>query len=159
MLRWVHYLGLPGILLGLPLTVTAQTNSPPPAADLFVLAAPHLRSEPVDPPKSQPPPRRIISGETSPTSVAPAAPNRLPGPFSASTGRADTDFYLRHQDFGLIPPLKPSRDPLARSFDSIFRPEEFRIGQRATFSCTIATAIKRKNPLCLLNPLFLNLSW
>jgi hypothetical protein len=68
-------------------------------------------------------------------------------------------YYLKQQDFGFIQPAHASDNPLSRAFDSVFRPEEFRVGRTATVSCSILTAIKRKNPFCLLNPIFLNVSW
>jgi len=44
------------------------------------------------------------------------------------------------------------------AIDSIFRPEVYH-GRKVYVSCSVLTAIKRKNPLCLLNPLFLHVSW
>ena len=38
--------------------------------------------------------------------------------------------------------------------------KEIHLGKgKAVAGCTLYTAIKRKNPLCLLNPLFLFVSW
>jgi hypothetical protein len=48
--------------------------------------------------------------------------------------------------------------PWERGIQTIFEPETFRVG-KTSVSCSLATAIKRKNPLCLLSPLFLNVSW
>jgi hypothetical protein len=46
-----------------------------------------------------------------------------------------------------------------RSFiEDIFEPEGVEVG-KTRFSCSILTAIRRKNPLCLINPIFLQLSW
>jgi hypothetical protein len=55
------------------------------------------------------------------------------------------------------------RDPeslslLRHPVDAIFEPESLRLG-KVTFSCSIVTAIKRRDPLCLLNPAFLGFSW
>jgi len=47
---------------------------------------------------------------------------------------------------------------LKHPVDAIFEPEVLRLG-KAGFSCSIVTAIKRCNPLCLLNPEFLRFSW
>jgi len=55
-------------------------------------------------------------------------------------------------------PEPPSENRLVRLAESTFRPEVFKIG-KTSMSCSIVTAIKRKNPLCLLNPVVLNLSW
>ena len=155
----MHYVGFAGMIAGFPLTSVAQTNSPQPGPDLFVLTAPHLRAESVEASNTDVHPRRIDSRSLSSTSGATDVQSRLPSPFAASTGRVDTDFYLRRQDFGLILPKPMSHDPLTRGLDIVFRPEEFHFGRTATFSCSIATALKRKNPLCLLNPMFLNVSW
>ena len=55
------------------------------------------------------------------------------------------------------------RDPealglLRHPVDAIFEPESLRLG-KVKFSCSIVTAIKRRDPLCLLNPAFLGFSW
>ena len=42
--------------------------------------------------------------------------------------------------------------------ERLFRPEVIRIGKMKV-SISLITAIKRKNPLCLLNPVFLNIDW
>jgi len=36
------------------------------------------------------------------------------------------------------------------------QPIQFR---KVSVSCSIITAIKRKNPLCLINPIFLDVRW
>ena len=59
--------------------------------------------------------------------------------------------------------LLTQRDPealnlLKHPVDAIFEPEAVRLG-KVGFSCSILTAIKRRNPLCLLNPEFLRFSW
>jgi hypothetical protein len=155
----VYYCALAGIIVGSTLTSAAQTNAPPRALQWLVVAAPHLRTESAQPAKSdiRPPPARPDSIATG--TGPPDPPGPPPGKFAASTSREDSDYYLRNREFDLIrPPARPP-DMLTRGFDSVFRPEEIRIGRNATFSCSMVTAIKRKNPLCLLNPIFLNLSW
>ena len=42
--------------------------------------------------------------------------------------------------------------------EAIFEPEVVSFG-KAKLTCSLLTAIKRKNPLCLINPIFLQLSW
>jgi hypothetical protein len=60
----------------------------------------------------------------------------------------------------LTRPSPPSSNLLVRVTDEVFTPEPILLGKTSTFSCSILTAIKRKNPLCLLNTLpFLQLSW
>jgi hypothetical protein len=70
------------------------------------------------------------------------------------------DIYRRLSEGGyLTRPAQPSENKLVRFTNSWFQPEVFHIGRRATFSCSLLTAIKHKNPLCLLNVTFLQLSW
>jgi hypothetical protein len=64
----------------------------------------------------------------------------------------------QYQRFAIISPVHESDDRLSRCFDAVFRPEEYHVG-KTVFSCSILTAINRKNPLCLLNPEFLHWSW
>jgi hypothetical protein len=45
-----------------------------------------------------------------------------------------------------------------RAMDAVFRPEVIKIGG-AEVSCSVITAIKRKNPLCLLNPMVISVAW
>ena len=54
---------------------------------------------------------------------------------------------------------EPPPDNLyVRTMDTIFRPEVIRLGKMSVAS-SVVTAIKRKNPLCLLNPMVLVFSW
>jgi hypothetical protein len=55
-------------------------------------------------------------------------------------------------------PAVPSDSPVDRFVSSVFEPEVLHIG-KTTVSCSLVTAIKRKNPLCLLNPIFLDVWW
>lgn len=67
--------------------------------------------------------------------------------------------YRKFDERGdLFPYANRSQGRFARALDSIFRPEPIRIGG-VEASFTVVTAIKRKNPLCLLNPLVINVSW
>ena len=47
---------------------------------------------------------------------------------------------------------------ISKVVGGIFVPTPIRIG-KTTVCCSVVTAIKRKNPLCLLNPVVLNVSW
>jgi len=68
-------------------------------------------------------------------------------------------YYERLKQTGyLTRPEPPSDNLLIRFADSTFRPEVLKIG-KTSVTCSIVTAIKRKNPLCLLNPCVLTLSW
>jgi hypothetical protein len=52
----------------------------------------------------------------------------------------------------------PSEDRLDRLVNTIFVPEPIQF-RKVSVSCSIINAIKRKNPLCLLNPIFLDVRW
>lgn len=78
-----------------------------------------------------------------------------------SHGQDFGDFYgpLQPGHFYLVQPERPAHNVIVRAVEGIFDPELIRLGKTTTLSCTVVTAIKRKNPLCLLNPLFFQLSW
>jgi hypothetical protein len=48
--------------------------------------------------------------------------------------------------------------PADSRFERAFKPHSFRFGH-AEVTCSIVTAIKRRNPLCLLNPIILNIQF
>jgi len=90
-----------------------------------------------------------------------AKPTPPPEPLSAET--RERAIMLRYherlkQTGYLTRPEPPSDNLLIRFADSTFRPEVIKIG-KTSMTCSIVTAIKRKNPLCLLNPFVLTLSW
>ncbi|HTL16444.1 MAG TPA: hypothetical protein VL793_04360 [Patescibacteria group bacterium] len=49
-------------------------------------------------------------------------------------------------------------NPVNKFVDRIFSPEVVHLG-KVPVACTVVTAIKRKNPLCLLNPYFFQAFW
>ncbi len=55
-------------------------------------------------------------------------------------------------------PELPTENLLERFAISTFEPEVFRF-RKVSVSCSLVTAIKRKNPFCLISPIFFNLSW
>ena len=67
-----------------------------------------------------------------------------------------------HNSRGVVEFLEPppivSDNPLDRVLVEPFTPVGIPVG-KTTVSCSVITAIKRKNPLCLLNPIVLNISW
>lgn len=67
-------------------------------------------------------------------------------------------YRLLHQSDFLRRPEPLPDDLFSRIAFEIFAPETFRVG-KTTVACSPVTAIKRKNPLCLLNPIVLNVSW
>ena len=149
-----------GLIVVATLTGAAQTNAPQPDLHWFVMTAPHLRGESIDSVQLNSYRGEVGLNASQIQSTTAELKSQPPGSFSLSSSREDTEFYFRNRDFQLITPPKPmSNDPITHGLDSVFRPEEFHIGRTATLSCSIATAIKRKNPLCLLNPIFLHVSW
>jgi len=78
---------------------------------------------------------------------------------SGSLSGASLRIYERLEKGGyLTPPELPSEDRLDRLVTTIFVPEPIQF-RKASVSCSIITAIKRRNPLCLINPIFLDIRW
>jgi hypothetical protein len=152
------------VVVAMALTSTAQNNSFPQYMRWFILPEPQLRTEYTETPAARSDPKEgQVSWGSLPADVSSADLKiQHPDPIAINVDRGDQNFesyYLRQQDFGFIRPIQVSDGTLDRAFDSVFRPEEFRVGRTTTVSCSILTAIKRKNPFCLLNPIFLNVSW
>jgi hypothetical protein len=81
--------------------------------------------------------------------------------FSASSRltQHEIQVYRRLDEAGYLTRPEPET-PLSHFLDSTFSPEVIHLGKgKAVAGCTIYTAIKRKNPLCLLNPMVLFFSW
>ena len=75
------------------------------------------------------------------------------------SGEFDYPTYRLVHEGGPLKHSEPASDDLfSRVINGIFVPETFRIG-KTTVCCSVFTAIERKNPLCLLNPIVLNVSW
>ncbi len=71
----------------------------------------------------------------------------------------DAALYRRLKAQGCFTPKPPESDNyFVRSVNTMFDQEEMRVG-KTTVTCSIITAIKKKNPLCLINPILLNISW
>ena len=67
--------------------------------------------------------------------------------------------YRRLDEAGYLTRPEPET-PLSHFLDSTFSPEVIHLGKgKAVAGCSIYTAIKHKNPLCLLNPMVLFFSW
>jgi hypothetical protein len=111
-----------------------------------------------------------LSADTdrSPLHSAVPQPDSTPAPMALSHenfGYTHDELYdrmdvYRRLDRGgyLNKPELPSENLVVRALDNTFRPEFIRVG-KAEMSFSLLTAIKRKNPLCLLNPLVFQLSW
>jgi hypothetical protein len=147
-----------------------QTNCPP-SRSLFLLPRLELKKLECDPEQARQLGQPERTSHREPL-VAPAVSVTL-STNSASSAAGDValnssvnddffqklDIYRRLDEGGyLTRPAINSENLVARSIDSIFRPDPVHVG-KATMSCTLLTAIKRKNPLCLLNPIFFQLSW
>jgi hypothetical protein len=81
--------------------------------------------------------------------------------FSASSRLTEREMqiYRRLDEAGYLTRPEPET-PLSHFLDSTFSPEVIHLGKgKAVAGCTLYTAIKRKNPLCLLNPMVLFFSW
>jgi hypothetical protein len=134
------------ILSGNCLTLAAaETDSLPATANLLAVPGPGLRAQFVQQDRPAP--------ETPPAGVSQTSAFEI-------TSRAGDDTLAAVSRFQVIK-LPPPDNLLARgfnSFTSIFEPEEFKVG-KTMVSSSITTAIRRKNPLCLLNPIVFNVSW
>ena len=94
---------------------------------------------------SQQPPRVVHLAEVMAASTASSEPGAR--------------LYRRLEQSGNLNLLEPIRPRGSGGvIDAIFEPEIIRMGKTAV-SGSIITAYKRKNPLCLLNPIFFDLSW
>ena len=151
--------GLVMVVGVMTLTALAETNSMPPFASLFVHPELQLPAEFTELPSLRPSHQQLKSkAGSSPAEMTSAQTGpRQADAFILTTDRGDGEFQ-NHQHFDIVSPVHESNDRVTRCFDYVFRPEEFHLG-KTTVSCSIVTAIKRKNPLCLINPNFFNVSW
>jgi hypothetical protein len=161
---------LSGAVVFVCAAASGQTNGPPSLSPLFTVPHPQLRAPgaTVEPTA----PASLFGGgvgvELQTKSSQPEASlfssNHLDTAFEATT------FTSREREFNLEMfhrldaagyfdrPAPPSDSAVIRWAEGTFRPEVVHLG-KTTLTCSLITAIKRKNPLCLLNPIFLNFSW
>ena len=151
---------------------TGQTNGTSGPVRLHSLPAPQLRqpasqvrhsalvSDPADdnvssllaPADSD----RISTNTASATSAAPLLDQMT---WTSRASSYDFRMFYRLDKAGYLTPAKLTSDNrFVRFVDNTFQPEGIHF-RKVDLSCSLITAIKRKNPLCLLNPLFFNLSW
>jgi hypothetical protein len=152
------------VVVGMALTAVAQSNSSPPYARWFVASKPRLRTMDTEPPAPGSNPQdgqvNLSSSPTMSRSVDLTAQRSDLVALSPAHEEGDAErYYLRQPNFGFTRTARVPDNFVARGLDSVFRPEEFRVGRTATVSCSILTAITRRNPFCLLNPIILNVSW
>ncbi len=142
-------------MLGMALSLKAQTNSLSGMERFFVPPAVHLRAEFAE--------ASVKAVELRERKMKEMAVLAQPTPTKSEARRSDTyavsmtgsaDGLQSLQSFKIIPPPKSS----GNFIESAFRTEVYHVG-KTKISCSLLTAIKRKNPLCLLNPIFLNISW
>jgi hypothetical protein len=73
--------------------------------------------------------------------------------------RVSMQIYDRLDKAGFMTkPELPSENRVDQLVNSIFVPEVIKF-RKMSVSCSVITAIKRKNPLALINPIFLNVRW
>ena len=101
----------------------------------------------------------------APSPVPPPALVLDPGPvavssnYRAGTGSFDPFLDRLVRTRGLIRiPNTHSDNVVVQALNNTFSPEVIHY-HKVDMSCTIFTAFKRKNPFCLLNPIFFNVSW
>ena len=105
---------------------------------------------------SEPPARLTIQG-----TARFSQDDRLPDQMALAWYPGEFDFraYRMIEEKGYLKrPTLESDSAFVRVVNGIFEPTTFRIG-KATVACSVVTAIKKKNPLCLINPLVLSISW
>lgn len=79
----------------------------------------------------------------------------------SSRAAADAEFriYRQWSEGGyLVRPPRESDNRVVRYLNTTFKPAPLRFG-KTKVHCSLVAAIKHKNPLCLLNPIVLNISW
>jgi hypothetical protein len=120
-----------------------QTNAPAAAPSL---PRPALKSP------AQP-------GQDSPAIALPAGANSPAGRMSLEGSRAKTAASDRVEQDGLLKPAGPTyTNDFERNMAAAFKPEIVQRGHTQIYS-SVVTAVARKNPLCLLDPTFLNISF
>lgn len=149
-------------------SMTAQTNQQPFRPDWFVI--PQLSLRPPIPEKTPILPLPEFKLQTTlvlpqesdhpSTSLTIESPAFLTQELSTAEKLRDFDLqiYDRLEKQGFFNRVEPTENRIERFLDSVFSPETIQF-RKVTFSCSVVTAFKRKNPLCLLNPCVLQLSW
>ena len=130
-----------------------QTNRADEVSPGFFLPPVRLRlekPEPAEPAKDNPATLTLSSpGAAAPQAAALSA--SLPEPGLQSRVFRSDRFYLERLE------ARPDTG-MEKIVDRIFTPEVVHLG-KIPITGSIVTAIKRKNPLCLLNPIVFQMSW
>jgi hypothetical protein len=140
------------------LSCSGQTNTSAATPLGFSLPPLHLRGELVE--------TENDVGGTNSDKAAPrislSTPAALSTPAVAlQSSLSDAEFsnrVIRSGEFYLTRAELPADNGVVRFVEGIFTPEVVHLG-KVQVACPIVTAIKRKNPLCLLNPLVFQVSW
>ena len=144
------------VAMAFGVAAAAETNGTPNCNRLLVLPETHLRAEFEKESKTA---LALREANSSALTKKKAVQSKVQ---HADSFMLTTDLrageFQQYQRFAIIPPVREPDDRLTRCFDAVFRPEEYHVG-KTLFSCSILTAINRKNPFCLLNPEFLHWSW
>lgn len=82
----------------------------------------------------------------------------LQGQVSSDVDATFADVYRRLEERDDLFAPRPSSNRFVRATDAIFTPAPIKLGS-TYISFTPVTAWKKRNPLCLLNPLVFNISW
>ena len=152
--------------------LVAQTNSPWVSRQLFSTPQVRLRSLNPEPDR----PTSVVTDDSRglPSDAA-LSQDFLLRPEAARSGKPKDSFeamsgsggptgfpwaiYERLERGGyLTRPELPTGNRLERLVVATFVPEVIQ-WRKVSVSCSIVTAIKRRNPLCLLNPIFLDVRW
>ena len=137
------------------LCCSAQTNTCPKPVLSFFQPSLQLRQEP----SALPAGKTLAATEPllvkTPSSPPPAVNLEL----TTASAEGLHGSFVRPDEFYLVRAEQPAFDHgVNRFLDQVFRPEELKVG-KLSVSSSITTAIKRKNPLCLLSPIVFQLSW
>jgi hypothetical protein len=108
---------------------------------------------------------------TAPTVSQPAATTDISALTGSGPFQIQTDSYMQtrmdaacarlermERDGFVFYPAQTPDSPIVNAMNAVFEPEVFHIG-KISASASVLTAIKRKNPLCLLSPAVLTFSW
>jgi hypothetical protein len=158
------------LLLAAGLQAAAETNSAPGASQWLALPKLELREPSPEVDSTGPGRSRATSDKVtlppagtktvkSATALTNAPPSLLGADTSLRTADFDADLYRRLERSGyLTAPESKSANPFVRSMQAVFEPEVVHVG-KTSVSLSVITAIKRKNPFCLLNPVPIYISW
>ena len=161
------------LLIGCAVSAPGQTNSEPCVIELFSLPCPGLRAPAAG---SEDSALQTVTNEfvdqkqALPWKLDKEAvlqDNGLLSPTNSTSEVVTLDreqalmlrLHERLNEGGYLALRTPPPDNLyGRTMNAIFKPEPVRVG-KTTVAFSPLTAIKRKNPLALLNPIVLHISW